>query len=310
MKYILSESVGIISIMYYIVYNPTAGAGRAVGRLAQLEQYLTQNHIAYEVAPSEYAGHTTVLVEEAIAQGRREILTLGGDGTVLEAVRGYIHAGAPDWVTFGFLPGGTGNDFTRALGTLRDPVDAFAQLHGGSTRLADVWRANDEFFVNLSGMGLDVEVISFSKLTKRWFKGQGVYVSAIFLSLVRHQSHRMRIWLDGKLLERKVLVVTFSNGPYYGGGLHVCPPASPYDGMLDVVLINHVSKWRIPFLLMKYRKGTHIGTIPECEYYRAAHIRVETDQPQQYEFDGEAKMGTPLEIASSGHTVRVMVPQT
>ncbi|MDD4796626.1 MAG: diacylglycerol kinase family lipid kinase [Eubacteriales bacterium] len=295
--------------MYYIVYNPTAGAGRAVGRLAQLEQYLTQNHIDYHVAPSQYAGHTTVLVQEAIEQGHRQILTLGGDGTVLEATRGYIRAGAPDDVVFGFLPGGTGNDFTRALGMLRDPVSAFAQLHDGSTRLADVWRANDEYFVNVSGMGLDVEVIAASLRTKRWFKGQAAYISAIFLTLMRHRSQQMRVWLDGKLLERNVLVVTFSNGAYYGGGLHVCPPASPYDGQLDVVLVNHVSKWRIPFLLLKYRSGTHIGTIRECEYYRASHIRVETDAPQPFEFDGEAKEGTPLEIAASGYAVRVMVPR-
>ncbi|MDD3243612.1 MAG: diacylglycerol kinase family lipid kinase [Eubacteriales bacterium] len=294
--------------MYLLIYNPAAAAGAAVHTLARLEEYLRGHDIPYELKTSEYVGHTIELVRQALVAGQRHFMTLGGDGTILEAVEGYLAAGSPADAEFGFLPGGTGNDLTRTLGLSRDVIEAFEQLQAGTLRALDIWQVNDQPFINVAGIGLDVDVIRWTARTKRWLKGQAVYVSAIFLALVRHRPHPVRVWLDGKLLERRILVMTFSNGAYYGGGIHVCPPADPCDGKLDVILVNHLPKLRIPRLLLKYMKGTHIGTVRQVEYYRASTVQVEADPPLHFEQDGELGGMTPFSLRHAGRHIRVIAP--
>lgn len=293
--------------MYYIVYNPTAASGRAQARMHALETHMKALRLEYKVAVSQYAGHAVELVAQAVQGGCDCVVTMGGDGTILEAVRGYMRAGAPAGVRFGFLPGGTGNDLTRSLGIEREVSLAFDQMHGGVTKPVDIWQVNGEPFINVAGMGLDVDVLRWTERTKRFLRGSAAYMGAILLSILGSKSRRMRIVLDGEELERRVLVVTFSNGAYYGGGIHVCPPADPCDGMVDVVIINHVAKWRMPGLLTTYRSGRHLERIPQCEYRRARRVRVEPEQPLDFQFDGEIHQYTPIDIEHSGKRIEVMV---
>ena len=54
------------------------------------------------------------------------------------------------------------------------------------------------------------------------------------------------------------MLVAVGNGPSFGGGLRICEGASMDDGLLDVVIINPVSKPKLLRVFPKLYRGTHV----------------------------------------------------
>lgn len=294
--------------MYYILCNPTAGGGRAAETLKRLEEHMREKALEYEVGLSQYHKHSLELVKDAVARGYRSIFTLGGDGTVFEAVNGLAATGMLEEVSIGFLPGGTGNDFTRSLTLPRDPVEAFEALRGGTVIEADLWRADGLYFINVFGLGLDTDLAGWAEKTKKLLKGMPAYILALLLTLFGFKFKKVKLTVDGRVLEREAVVITASNGRYYGGGIDVAPSAHIADGKLELVIINKVPKLRIPGLLAKYIAGRHIKEIKECEYLRAESITIESGMQIHCETDGEIELKLPVNVRRAEKRVRVMVP--
>jgi diacylglycerol kinase family enzyme len=129
--------------------------------------------VELEVVQTRYRGHATSLAAAARGDGFGLVLTLGGDGTVNEAVNGILGAAAAgrpptagshtDLPALGALPGGNANVFTRAIGLPTDPVDAAGHilqaLSEGRCRSVGVGLAGDRYFTFNAGLGLDAEVV-------------------------------------------------------------------------------------------------------------------------------------------------------
>ena len=122
-----------------------------------------------EVVETRYRGHAAALAGTAASDGHEVVLTLGGDGTVNEAINGLLgKAAAPAVPALAALPGGNANVFTRSLGLATDPVDAtgavIEALRAGRSRRIGLGRAEapglpDRYFAFNAGLGLDAEVV-------------------------------------------------------------------------------------------------------------------------------------------------------
>jgi diacylglycerol kinase family enzyme len=126
--------------------------------------------VELEVVETRYRGHATSLAAAAPGGGFGLVLTLGGDGTVNEAVNGILGApvtgcsrAAASRPALAALPGGNANVFTRAVGLPPDPVDAAGQilqaLAEGRSRSIGVGLAGDRYFTFNAGLGFDAEVV-------------------------------------------------------------------------------------------------------------------------------------------------------
>jgi diacylglycerol kinase family enzyme len=134
-----------------------------------------------DVVHTRYRGHAAELARQAAADGDDMLVTLGGDGTVNEAVNGLLCApgraapggddAAGNWATadtgglpaLAPIPGGSANVFVRALGIPADPIDAtgtiLEAIRTGRERRVGLGLAGDRYFTFSGGMGLDAEVI-------------------------------------------------------------------------------------------------------------------------------------------------------
>jgi len=123
--------------------------------------------VELEVVQTRYRGHATSLAATARNDGFGLVLTLGGDGTVNEAVNGILGdtrgGTAASVPALAALPGGNANVFTRAAGLPADPVDATGQvlqaLAEGRYRRIGLGLAGDRYFTFHAGLGLDAEVV-------------------------------------------------------------------------------------------------------------------------------------------------------
>ena len=118
-----------------LIVNPHATATSHLRR--DVITHALASQMDLEVVETRYRGHAGTLARQAASDGFELILTLGGDGTVNEAINGLIRGarggrdgrGGTD-PAFAPIPAGNANVFTRALGLPADPVDAA----GGSSR--------------------------------------------------------------------------------------------------------------------------------------------------------------------------------
>ena len=108
-----------------IIINPVSGGGRARRYVMELQWQLSALFDRLEVKFTRQSGDATRFAIEASNEGFDAIFCMGGDGTINETVNGIVKAGCRS--KFGFIPLGTVNDMSRALGIPLQPLEA---IHG------------------------------------------------------------------------------------------------------------------------------------------------------------------------------------
>ena len=110
-----------------LIVNPHATATTPLSR--DVITHALASQMDLEVVETRYRGHAGTLARKAASEGFQLILTLGGDGTVNEAVNGLLRGAQPGAEpALAPVPGGNANVFTRALGLPADPVDATGRI--------------------------------------------------------------------------------------------------------------------------------------------------------------------------------------
>ena len=233
--------------MYYaFIVNPVAGSGFATAVMQKLEERLHNDGIAYRIFRTEKPGHATELA--AALSGDPEaaaVVSVGGDGTAGEVAAGLTGTGKE----MGIIPAGTGNDFIKSAGIPIDPDKAYDLLLRGKPGKIDTGTVNDRFFLNVCGTGFDVTVLDYAESEKKKHRGLTPYFLGLLKAIAHYRSIRLTISADGEQQEGQYLICSIANGRYIGGGIPICPRAEISDGFLDLVLIRHVARWKIPFYL-------------------------------------------------------------
>jgi diacylglycerol kinase family enzyme len=151
-----------VDVRALLIVNPHATTTTQVRR--DVIVHALASELDLEVVQTRYRGHASSVAEGAARDGYGLVLTLGGDGTVNEAVNGLLRVCPPPSAPLlAALPGGNANVFTRALGLPADPVDAtgqiLASLAASRTRTVGLGLADDRYFCFNAGLGLDAEVV-------------------------------------------------------------------------------------------------------------------------------------------------------
>lgn len=233
--------------MYYaFVVNPIAGTGFALEAMERIEQKLQAENRAYRVFQTEAPGHGTVIAADLARDPQvTAVISVGGDGTAEEVAAGLKHTQKP----MGIIPAGTGNDFIKSAGIPSDPLQALDRIFSGQAKATDTGMVNDRFFLNVCGTGFDVTVLDYAEEEKKKHRGLTPYFLGLLKAIFHYQSVSLSIEADGQCETGTYLIASIANGKYIGGGIPICPDADIQDGKLDLVLIRHIPRWKIPLYL-------------------------------------------------------------
>ncbi len=175
-----------------LIVNPHATSTTQVRR--EVIAHALASELDLEVVQTRYRGHACQVAERAGRAGYGAVLTLGGDGTVNEAVNGLLRAHppaaapVPPGPVLAALPGGMANVFTRALGLPDDPVDAtgliLAALAEGGGRAIGVGLASGRYFCINAGLGIDAEVVRVVEGLRA--RGQAASTALYLWATARH----------------------------------------------------------------------------------------------------------------------------
>jgi diacylglycerol kinase (ATP) len=304
------------------IVNPIAGNGRAHGIAPRIQAWLDGRALTARLLETRERGHAERLASTAGDLGHDRVVVVGGDGTIQEVVNGLLTAartpgdGVP---ALGVIPAGNGNDLVRDLALPLDPMAALAVALGEETRPIDVAVATGadgrpRHFAVAGGVGFDARVAHVMYGHRYpWQRGRPGYFLSTFFELLRFRNHRLRLTLetsDGRReIERTSLLVAFANGPYYGGGMQICPGADPADGYLDVCVAGDLSRWEAIRLLPGIYKGAHVGH-PKVEFVRARWLRFDGEDGTLVHLDGEPFGAIPVTIDLQPAALHVAVADT
>ncbi|MGA9351944.1 MAG: diacylglycerol kinase family protein [Anaerolineae bacterium] len=298
-----------------LIVNPVAANG-AVGRnWTRVCDFLQAEGAKFDAILTEEPGHATRLARQALDDGYRTIVAVGGDGTVNEVLNGLVEEGAVDpEVTLGIIPCGTGADFSRTVGIPRDYVGACRQLLRFETRLVDLGRITclrqgqevERYFINVAGLGFDGEVAELANRSPKVLGGTITYLACLFTSLVTYRNKNVELSFDGQHLRGRLNSVIVCNGRYFGGGMFVAPGASLDDGIFDVVILGNLNKLEVVVNLPRLYKGTHL-THPKVSLCHAREIHVEARERMFLQAEGELIGEAPATFQIIPRALRVLV---
>jgi diacylglycerol kinase (ATP) len=238
---------------------------------------------------------------------------VGGDGSVNEVVNGIAGRAG---VELAMIPRGTGWDFARSLGLPRGVDEAVAVATGGRTRTIDLGRVTyrpwaggeaHSLFANVASVGMSGAIAQRANDTTKALGGKVSYVWATFAVFARWSNTEVEAVIDGQTRRARMHDVIVANGPFFGGGMKICPEAKPDDGMFDVLLIGDLTKRDLLFTLPKTFRGTHLPH-PKAELIRGARVTVDAPEPLPIELDGEQPGTTPATFEIVTQALRVRVP--
>lgn len=249
---------------YKIIVNPTAGRGTAGDAVPDLERFLREHNMEFDLVLTERPEHAVELAKQAALDGFDVVVVAGGDGTANEVINGLMlakKAGA-EGVAMGVIAIGRGNDF--AFG-----VNVPPGLEEGCRVLVEDFRTSMDvglvmgglypegrYFGNGVGIGFDA-VVGFEALKMTRLHGFLSYiVAAIKTIFLYYQAPLVRIEFDGQTMDKYTLMVSIMNGRRMGGGFMMAPEADIDDGLLDLCIAEQVSKARIFALIPRFMAGT------------------------------------------------------
>ncbi len=299
---------------HIFIINPAAGKGVDSRRMRD-EITAACKGLDYEIYHTTARGDATRFVRESIKNKPSgevyRFYACGGDGTLSEVVSG---AALADEVEVGCIPVGTGNDFVRGFKAPELFGSIKAQLEGTAETIDCYSYGDGKYGVNMVNVGFDCDVAAkASELKKNRFVPKSLaYVGGVLVLLGQNKGCTIRVVReDGTQATKEFQLVSVANGAFCGGGFKSAPRSSLSDGLIDVSLIEKVSRSELLRLIGSYKKGTHLETklgARVVEYTHAKKVELCFGEPTNVCVDGEISQMDRLCIEVAPSALRFVVP--
>jgi diacylglycerol kinase family enzyme len=246
-------------------------------------------------------GHATTLAREAAAAGVDVLVTLGGDGTINEAVNGLMEGAPPETrPALAVVPGGSTNVFARALGLPKDWAEGASMileaLHKGRARTIGLGKADDRYFTFCAGLGLDASVVrrvEQARLRGRTSKPSLYLRSAVnqyFLAMDRrHPAISLERPAEPAEAELSTVIIQNTAPWTYLGDRAINPnPDASFDLGLDVLALRRLrvpSTARTVTQLLSGRLDPHGPQV--LRLHDVSEFTLLANRPQAFQLDGD-----------------------
>lgn len=274
--------------MYWVIANPAAGRGKAIRVLREVES-ARRDEAASRILTTEAPGDERALTREALRNGAKTIVVVGGDGTCSKVAQEILGTGSECALTI--IPCGTGNDFAKTLGVVGATAsEIFRLVAQGITSRIDVGRAEGRHFINSCGFGFDASVLEATQRV-RFVKGDALYIYSALAQLFSYRG--LDVTIDGALRTKKkeLLMAVASNGRSLGGAFRIAPTASVTDGSLDFCLIADNNVFGRVRIFVAALRGTHLA-LPGVTSIKAESLSLTFADSPAMEMDGELQQTT------------------
>ncbi|WP_219835199.1 diacylglycerol kinase family protein [Paenibacillus sp. R14(2021)] len=319
--------------MWIFAVNEKSGGGRGRKAWRIVEAELKQRGVPYTAvlaaSPEEACREIAGLLEryshpseDGAHSSVKAVAVIGGDGTI-HSILPVLQAGG---VPLGIIPAGSGNDTARAFRLPKRPLEALRILLQGSPVPIDLIALRSPLapadmparpVLTALAAGFDSAIAAavnrsaHKKLCNAAGVGSFAYVIGLFQVLLTYRPCPMSVTVDGVRHDYSHgWMAAVCNVSAYGGGLRICPDASPSDGLLDVCVVHSCTPLQLLRLFPTLLQGTHVR-LPYVTLLRGRAISVEAQEtgrssPIAVYGDGEPAGQLPLYAEAAGNRIFVL----
>ena len=295
-----------------LIANPAAARTHG-GVVRQIERVFDTAGWKVETLATAGPGDARRLAQLGVEQEMDMVAVLGGDGTIMQVASALVGTE----VRMGVLPGGTGNQLAGNLRLSFNPVRAAAALIRGAARPFDLGRIDraggPHYFAVGGGAGLDARVMAAtpSLQKRRW--GQLAYVATTLRLLTDVECVPFHIDADGVGHDFDAALILVANcGEIIPPLFKLGQGVSPYDGVLDVIILSANSLgggFRALWHVVREAKGVYGETVFATRVSGSVITVTTPGGGQPVQLDGEPTGETPFTATAVPGAIQLIHPQ-
>lgn len=280
-----------------VIYNPTSGKETLKKALPDVLDILEK--AGYEAS----AFATTAAEKSAEHEAQRAakagfdlIVAAGGDGTINQVINGI--APLSKRPKMAILPGGTTNDYARALKIPRDDIIKAAEvISKNQTVKMDIGQADDKYFMNIGAGGTLTELTYEVPSKLKSVFGYLAYLVKGAEMLPRVKPVDMRLTYDDGVYEGKASMFFLGLTNSVGGFENLSPTAQLDDGKFSLIVVKTANLIELLHLAaMVVHGGKHIND-PRILYLKTSKFKAEPldkEHKMMINLDGEYGGDAPM----------------
>ena len=305
---------------WYFIVNPRAGSGKTMSEWIPAESKLDALGIPYVTAMTDHKRHAITIAYDAASAGYRNIVAVGGDGSVHETLNGIMkYCDETGCDTSEFLlavaPIGSGNDWVRSLGLPSEVSRMIDIIKAGKEGSMDIIRATSSkgritYFANIAGIGFDSHVCARVNQEKESGKrSPSIYLQSLLKTIASLKKIRVRVCADGaEVFNGEAYSIALGNGKYSGGGMRQVPLARMDDGLLDYMVVPVLPAAFILRQVPKLFNGriNEVAQLVNGQCRKLEVTPLDTESADVFEEDGEIEGRIPVTFEVTGRTIRVL----
>ena len=249
-----------MSKSWFIIVNPYSGNRNISEQWKEIQQLLKTKKINFSFAFTQFSKHEIELVDKAIQNGFRNIISIGGDGTLHHVVNGimmqrYVKTSN---ITIAVIPLGTGNDWIKTYNIPNSIKKSIEIIHKKKRILQDIGVLETEdkrisYFNNVAGLGYDGYIVHKLNKLKRF--GSSAYLLAGLYGLLFYKKSTFKIIFDEFIIEKNCLMTLFGICKFSGGGMQFTKDVDPSDGLLDITIVKNLNVFDLIYNIKKLYNG-------------------------------------------------------
>ena len=233
------------------LFNPISGTTRKDALLKKIEAATKAKNLHFEFIRSNPDGDYKFLRRKIEQEKFTDVVIIGGDGTVNQvtgALRGCK-------IRFGIIPRGSGNGLAYTARIPKNTLLALDIIFKGASKKVDAFLINEQYACMLCGLGFDALVAhKFAAQPKR---GLITYTQQSLLHFFQASFYRFEITLNDFSFLTDAYFISIANSNQFGNNVTIAPQARLNDGLLDIVVVQKMSKAILPLAVLKQIQGNN-----------------------------------------------------
>ncbi len=251
-----------MSRRFIYLINPISGTGAKDYLPMLISKKTTDHQIPFEILHTNAEGEYSYLREKIASEKITDIIVCGGDGTVSQVAGALLGIK----VNIGIVPMGSGNGLAFAAKIPRKAKKALEIIFNGNALMVDSFYINNKFSCMLCGLGFDAQVAhDFANQKKR---GLATYIKQSTKNFFTANPYPFELEIDGEAFNTEAFFISVANSNQFGNNFTIAPRASLNDGLLDIVVVNKMSKMRMVWSVLKQISNGQVRMYEDKKYHR------------------------------------------
>ena len=262
--------------------------------------------IKHQIIFTKKANEGTLITRKFLKEGYKNIVAVGGDGTINEVANGFFNNRSsrnnsvtrssgfkpkshlklvnPDAVLH-IIPSGSRNVLAASLRLQYEGIDSFMHINEMKKSKIDVigvttvdkddpTLTRNRIVLNAAEIGVGAEIINRSKKVRAKVKSRLLStVTSIISTVPTYESNSCEIILDNdKTISPSLTMGIIANGQFLGGGFNAAPKASMSDGLMDLVILKDSGSLKMLDKLVNLKGDDSYTEEDNILYYQVSQV--------------------------------------